>query len=460
MANMTFIDKVVLTGSQSTIEFANLNTYSSTYTDLVILISARQSNNAQWCQINFNNSSSSYSNLQLYGAGSGSGTFDSGSTPWSGAINSSPYTTNAFANTQVYIPNFSSSNHKVISYEGVQETDTTTSYMAFGSTRWAVTDPITNIKIIPQSGTGLSFVEGSTFYLYGISKVTSSPKATGGIVSQDASYWYHMFPYTSTFTPTTAITCDYLVIAGGGGGGWGTGGGGGGAGGLRSTVTATGGGGSLESTLSLSAQAYTVTVGAGGAGLAQSPGTVPANPGSNSTFSTITSQGGGGGGSETGDHKSGGNGGSGGGANYLSGAVVGTGTANQGYAGGTQSGYCGGAGGGAGAVGGNASSPNGGTGGAGVSISAFANATFTGVNTYYAGGGGGGAQTSINTQSYGGPGGTGGGGLGAGYYNNSSGISPTSGIANTGSGGGGGGAFTGGGSGSGGSGIVIVRYAK
>jgi hypothetical protein len=98
---------------------------------------------------------------------------------------------------------------------------------------WNNTAAITSLTI---AVTGASQTIGSTFYLYGISNVTSGSKATGGVVSSDGTYWYHTFPFSGTFTPTQSLTADYLVIAGGGGGGVHHGGGGG-AGGLRSTVT-------------------------------------------------------------------------------------------------------------------------------------------------------------------------------------------------------------------------------
>lgn len=239
------------------------------------------------------------------------------------------------------------------------------------------------------------------------------------------------------------ILIDYLVVAGGASGGKGLGsyregGGGGGAGGMRCTVTATGGGGSLESALAVAASTnYTVTVGAGGA--ARTTTTQGAN-GSNSVFSTITSTGGGGGGTADG---AGATGGSGGGAGPQVGSE-GSGTANQGYAGGD--GYIGnaaggGGGGGAGAVGANgkATSPYGGDGGNGVATS------ISGSSVTYAGGGGGGSYAGTSA------GGSGGGGGGANELSTGG-----SGTANTGSGGGGSGY---GNSGAGGSGVVILRYS-
>jgi hypothetical protein len=243
-----------------------------------------------------------------------------------------------------------------------------------------------------------------------------------------------------------------LVIAGGGGGGgnvitYNGGAGGGGAGGYRSSVTgeSSGGGGSAESALTVTpGTTYTITVGAGGAGAA-SQTAVSGTNGSNSVFATITSIGGGGGSMSDGGTTAGSSGGSGGGGGGDAHAG-GSGTTNQGYAGGSRtatSTYGGCGGGGAGAVGVNGSGGSGTAGGAGVSSS------ITGSAVTRGGGGGGGNYTAGG----GGAGGAGGGGAGG---SGSSG-GGTSGTANTGGGGGGtGGASSGNPGGAGGSGVVIL----
>jgi len=319
---------------------------------------------------------------------------------------------------------------------------------------WRSTSAIDTLKIFSIDGN--NFNSGSTFNLYGIASasITNVAKATGGdSVTTDGTYWYHTFYSSGTFTPTQAITADYLVVAGGGGGSFG----GGGAGGLRSTVTATGGGGSLESSLSLSINTnYTITVGGGGTGGIHT--TTSASNGVDSSIagtgiSTITSTGGGYGGGQTNNTGAGNSGGSGGGGGHgtgTSGNVVsptngGTETANQGYAGGAgreNPNYGGGGGGGAGAQGGTPSTTVGGSGGTGVASS------ITGSSVTYAGGGGG---------AYSGTGGTGGGGTG-GTAISGQGVAGT---VNTGGGGGGANRANPSepGAGNGGSGIVIIRYA-
>jgi hypothetical protein len=168
MANTyTLIDKVTLNSQQSSVSFTGLGSYSSTYTDLLLMVSARQSNVAEWYYINFNSSSSSYTNKQLYSSGSGVGG-DSGTTPWAGANNYSSSTANTFSNNTVYIPNFSSSNNKSIGYEGGQENSATAAYTVLGTTLWSNTAAITSITLYAQSAPSQGFVSGSSFYLYGI----------------------------------------------------------------------------------------------------------------------------------------------------------------------------------------------------------------------------------------------------------------------------------------------------
>ena len=440
MANLKKIDKVTVgAGGASSIEFTNI---PQTYTDLYVVLSGRsntvRASDGHYVAIQFNSSTTNLSSRFLYNY---NGTNYSGSDTYVLGWNvPSDYTANTFGNTSWYIPNYTSSNNKSISVDSVTENNSTNILQTLTAGLWSNTAAITSIKLNP---TPASFAQYSSATLYGISNVTTGSKATGGVVSYDATYYYHMFPYSGTFTPTQSLTADVLIVAGGGGGGYDSGGGGG-AGGYR-TFTSQ----------SLTATPYTVTVGAGGA-YGPDASTKGVN-GSTSTFNSNSSSGGGGGGSES--TTAGASGGSGGGArgNRGSGASGGTGNTGsyspvEGYAGGSgaaPSGGNSGGGGGAGGVGGNGgNSSNPGNGGIGSnSVSSWATATNTGVNGYYAGGGGGGGGTTT--------GGTGGGGAGG----PNAGGAGTSGTANTGGGGGGGSGnlpLTGG---NGGSGIVIIRYA-
>ena len=300
--------------------------------------------------------------------------------------------------------------------------------------------------------------------------------ATGGTVTTSGDDRIHTFTGDGNFVvsnagkPGGSNTVNYLVVAGGASGG--NFGGGGGAGGLRTNYPSPGTGG-----LSVSAQTYPITVGAGGAATPTGCGYVRGNDGSNTIFSTITSEGGGGGGTywpgpPTSGNNVGRDGGSGGGggvveqprAQTVVPGSAGSGNTppvspSQGNPGGNGSrrtgtgtnDYGGGGGGGGHNSGGSPGTANDGpspagpaSGGAGGGGGAGSPNQVNGSNVTYAGGGGG---------TMGASGGAGGGGAGA--TNSSS--AGNAGTANTG---GGGGASRAGSqaSGAGGSGVVIIRY--
>ena len=462
MANMEVITSVTVgSGGAASVTLTAIGTIPQTYTDLKVLISARSDEAGGTAQstvfvmsINGVTTDRTFRNVIGYQGTSLASQSLTGGTI--GTIPGAAVTASTFNNFEVYIPNYTLSNYKSFSVDGVTENNNASNNeLRLTAGLWSQTAAITTLGF---TLTGGNIVEGSTFYLYGISNVTSTAKATGGIVSSDETYWYHMFPYSSTFTPTTAISADVLCIAGGGGGATArygnSAGGGGGAGGLVALTSQ-----------SLSATAYSVTVGAGGV---RGTASVTATQGGNSQFaSTTAAVGGGRGAGYNGGFYASGTGGSGGGGQGFaenSGTTSGAaGTAGQGNTGGssiynypTYLNYASGGGGGAGAVGQDAQtqyqSGNGGNGS--NAYSSWASATTTGDQGYYAGGGGGGGYSN-SPLVVGGNGGLGGGGDGE--YSSS--FSTFAGATNTG-GGGAGGSTNSTTSGAGGSGLVIVRYAK
>lgn len=436
MANNTFTLVQTVTvgaGGAASIEFTGV---PQDATDLAIVLSGRiNGSGVRPLYVQFNNDSNTiYANKSLYGNSSSAGsvaqdTGGFGFLLFNFAENPNNSTSNTFSNGTIYIPNYAGSNKKIVSFENVVEYNTSEGYQWVGAGLFDSTSAITSVKLYSAQ----NWLQYSTASLYTVKKASAlTAKATGGTITSGADgYVYHTFTSSGTFTPTTALTADVLVVAGGGAGGsrstssgdqWGTGGGG--AGGLV-----------YAGSQSLSATAYTVTVGAGGTG---SSGT----SGSNSSFTGLTTAVGGGYGGSYNTNAAGATGGSGGGA--VSGGNPGSaGTSGQGYAGGssygsTSSNMVAGGGGGASAVGGNVvTNTNAGDGGAGLQY----------FGTYYAGGGGGGNYGAVRA----GYGGTGGGGAGG---KNASG---TAGTVNLGGGGGGSGSYTGN-AGNGGSGVVVVRY--
>ena len=455
MATPTYtpIETYTLGSPATTVTFGAGNTLPQTYTDLVIVLQGTQdsSYSARNMGIRFNgDTGSNYCAVQVLNASAGTDT--NLASLYGPLINSSTNTTSGvFADGIINVQNYSNSTtyKSIICYGGTAAQYTSGgsnvgTYVGFNASTWLNTNPVTQITLYASNvsgpGSGANWAAGSTFTLYGIANSNiGAPKATGGIITYDNTYYYHTFGASGTFTPQQSLTADILVVAGGGSGGQDHGGGGG-AGGVLAFASQ-----------SLSATGYTVTVGAGGAASGSR-----GNNGSDSQFGALTLvKGGGGGGSYTQD--AGLTGGSGGGAGADRGSPNsgGSATSGQGYAGGNSSNGANGAGGGgAGAVGANTSNNAlpGGTGGIGLNTwSSWALVTGTGDSGYYASGGGGGSDNQ-------GPSGTALGGGGRGGSSNGSVYPPVAGKANTGGGGGGSGYTVN--SAAGGSGIVIVRYLK
>ena len=442
---MKLIATQTLTSAGPSISFSSI---PNNFTDLYVLLSLRMARSttggAVKMRINGSDTNFSWRSLQGNGSGVSNDSQTDSNLFWTDGANQ---TANTFGNIAIYIPNYAGSTNKSISVDAVDENNATESYQRITAGLWSNTAAITSLSWSDNSAS--DWVAGTTVSLYGMGGPgDGGPKATGGIARYYDGYWYHAFTASGTFTPTSSLSCDILVVAGGGSGGGGRAGGGG-AGGLLHFASQA-----------LTNTGYTVTVGAGGAGTTTF---VRGNRGVNSQFGALTAAVGGGSGSSAfqggvGPESGGSGGGSGG---SFAGAA---GTSGQGLAGGNASptgeNFRGaGGGGGAGQSGGNGSDTvsNAGTGGDGVSTySSYGLATSTGQNisgtVWYAGGGGGGAFHNGSPVS---PGGKGGGGA-AGWANIISGA----GLANTG--GGSGGAGNGGGvdglSSPGGSGIVIVRY--
>ena len=429
MSTYTPVASQTLSATATSVTFNNV---PQNYTDLVLIISFKTTTNASQPYIQFNTdtsgSSTNYSTTSVRGDGtsatSGRHTNNFGWYPMPG-----PGIGTA-GNFNIWRVNFMNYSNSTTYKTGISRFDNPSSYTAENVHLWRNTAAITDIKITYETANDLQI--GSTFTLYGIQAGT--PKAQGGnIVTTDGTYWYHAFTASSTFTPSSDITANILVIGGGASAGKG-GAGGGGAGGIFYATSQS----------LLAGTPYTCIVGGGGASKTTYGKGVNGN---DSQFSSLTAAIGGGAGGSNNDSTNGSNGGCGGGSNassgYSGGSSTQTGTGGTGYgsAGGNYvSSNSAGGGGGAGQAG----NTNGGSrGGDGLNTwSTWATATNTGVSGYYAGGGGG-ASNNLNATGAGGLGGGGGDGV--------------SGTVNTGSGGGAPWLTTN--SGAGGSGIVIVRYA-
>ena len=156
-------------GGASSIEFTSI---PGTYTDLLIKASLRDTRTdspVTDVALTFNNSGTGYSMRMIYGDGSSAGSASSsGASRITGFYeNTNQTTSNTFSNIEIYIPNYTSSNNKSVSIDGVTENNATTIYSSLVAGLWANSSVITSIKLVPAVGS-LSYVQYSTATLYGI----------------------------------------------------------------------------------------------------------------------------------------------------------------------------------------------------------------------------------------------------------------------------------------------------
>jgi hypothetical protein len=220
--NHVLLETIELTQSAASVTFDNIP--QTGYTDLKIVASGRSgasaNNNGYYDPLlyRFNGSTSSYSSREVYsylnGAISDTNTTATSSGAggtWGrltgGGVQNSLSTANSFTSVEFYVPNYTTSNYKSISSEWAEELNQTNTTMGLVAALWSDTSAITSVSFALADG---SFVAGSTFSLYGVADVNTTPvtapQATGGnIVGNDGTYWYHAFLTSGTFTPQTAF---------------------------------------------------------------------------------------------------------------------------------------------------------------------------------------------------------------------------------------------------------------
>ena len=174
MPTFTQIGSAVTVGSggAASIDFTSI---PSTYTDLVLKISARSnrtgSNYTDDLILQFNgDTATNYNAKVIYGGNGSTGSFSgSGVTgTYGGYAVGTDGTANTFGNSEVYIPNYAGSTAKSLSADGVAESNSSTGvYLDLIAGYWSGTAAINAIKIKPANGTTL--LQYSTAYLYGVS---------------------------------------------------------------------------------------------------------------------------------------------------------------------------------------------------------------------------------------------------------------------------------------------------
>ena len=161
------IERVELDSSASSITFSSI---PQDYAHLQILVSLRSDasgSTADVLKIELNSLSTNFSWLNL--RGDGQSTFSStASEGYTFYTNAGLSTSNTFGNGSIYISNYTASQAKSISTDGVSETNGTFGFQTLAATLWNNTAAITSATLLPNAGS--NFLQYSTASLYGITR--------------------------------------------------------------------------------------------------------------------------------------------------------------------------------------------------------------------------------------------------------------------------------------------------
>ena len=174
MANTyTLIEGRTLTTTAASVTFTSI---PQTYTDLKLVWTGRQSRNvfnAAYTVVQFNSSSSNYTYRTLQGEGTNPASQTQAGLTTDGLViggtNNSNNTANSFSSSEMYIPNYTSSNYKSVDGVGTSEQNVATGIIQlFTAGLWSDSAAITSITLKPWVFGYFDWLADSTFYLYGI----------------------------------------------------------------------------------------------------------------------------------------------------------------------------------------------------------------------------------------------------------------------------------------------------
>ncbi len=167
-ATYTLISSNVLTTTAASVSFTSI---PSTYTDLVLRVSARTDESATTTTMKVtlnNDTAGNYSVTELRGNGSTAASARDSAVPYLNQylINASTSTSNTFGSLELYLPSYTATQKKPISVFFVRENNTTAADIYTDANLWQGTAAVSSIQLNANSN---NFVSGSSFYLYGIS---------------------------------------------------------------------------------------------------------------------------------------------------------------------------------------------------------------------------------------------------------------------------------------------------
>lgn len=171
MANtMTLISSSTVSTPTRTVTFSSI---PQTYTDLKLVMSTRTdygSAGGQEVEIALNSITTGYSSMMLYtntGTGAASASAANPFYTWAAGAVTTGSTANAFANSELYIPNYTNAIVKSASTDSVTENNGSPVFINMVGHTSTNTAAVTSISIYAWQSF-INFVANSTFYLYGI----------------------------------------------------------------------------------------------------------------------------------------------------------------------------------------------------------------------------------------------------------------------------------------------------
>jgi hypothetical protein len=142
-----------------------LSSIPSTYTDLCLKYSIRNTSTNPTVVALINGSSSNFLRTYIVGSGTSINSAVNDASNYIGYSTVSTDTSNTFANNELYITNYAGSTFKPFMVDNATENNATTAYSYLGGSIWSSTSAITSIDISVFGG---NLAQYSTFTLYGI----------------------------------------------------------------------------------------------------------------------------------------------------------------------------------------------------------------------------------------------------------------------------------------------------
>jgi hypothetical protein len=160
-------------GGAATINFSSI---PATFTDLVVKVSARSAvvDLTTYIDMTINGDTGAYYDHKnvsgMYNSTVTTQTFSNQNSFYLYQMSASNATASTFSNIEVYIPNYTSTNSKSISADGVAESNTATGTNRALALSAGLYHPVSNVAItsITLTGNGGNFEQYSTASLYGI----------------------------------------------------------------------------------------------------------------------------------------------------------------------------------------------------------------------------------------------------------------------------------------------------